>query len=505
MTFIRRLMVQMALCVLWVGVAGAQPPAASAPSTLPAQNLLGPGFRSLAAGIELAPPAGSREIRGALGSDEIVRFVHDERRWVVRVTRVILEKSLALTTWKDADGVERPGMLESITEQFKRDNPSHEILRSDTTNIADADVGILVARYNFALETNLLQQAIVRGGELVYFVISMTSPAPRTGDLEEDPNVVLAAETFQQMLSSIRLLDQTELKLDQEDRLFRTRTLYVNLTERKLREALIPEQWFRVIREGKDIGYSYVVEEVARDLPRKGKIERSPAGGPHGILVGVRSRMIPQPGVQIDSETWMFNTFDRKVESWATLTYATDAQGGKTTGGELGVARWREKPVPDPGQDIGSKRGVSLTEEYRLEVTKLDRNASSEPIVRDLPPFYLPQALGHLLPRVLPRRDPKTYLFATWVPQASQLMYRYIDVLPERDVNLLGRRVRAVTVLDRIGLEGPTTNHYFSPEGKYLGSFEEQTKTVTVPTDAATLVQIWKNANLTRPGDVEEK
>jgi hypothetical protein len=472
-------------------------------TTAPASDLLGEKFQSQAAGIALRPPAEMTATRGPVGSSEIVRFVDPQKKWTVKLNRVLLEidKPLPLSAWKDKDGKEQRGMLELTTDQFKTDTPGAEILRQDTVNIADFNVGLMVARASLGVETTLTQRAIIRASDLQYYLLVMTSPAQRGGDVTQDPGVQSAVNAFSQMLDSVQLLDQTAIKEDQDERLFRTRTLLINFTDSKLRGTLQNEQWLRIIQDGKDIGYTYVVEEVGRDLPRKGHVERG--SGPEGVLIGIRSRILADSGAQTDSESWLFSTFDRKSESWSKIAYTLDPRGGKMTTGEVGITRSREKPVADPDQDIGGHRGMSSTLEYRLEVTKVARNASSEPIVRDLPPFYLPQALGHLLPRLVPLRDEKSYLFAAWVTDAGQLMYRYIDVGSEQEVVLGGKRMRAVPVKDRIGLEGSVTTDYISPDGKFLGSVNEDTKTTILPTDAATLDKLWKNVNLSRPGNVE--
>ena len=51
------------------------------------------------------------------------------------------------------------------------------------------------------------------------------------------------ADTFNQVTETIRLLDQTSIREDQDRRLFRTRSLFVNLTEPRIRQSLVPEQW----------------------------------------------------------------------------------------------------------------------------------------------------------------------------------------------------------------------------------------------------------------------
>src|SRR5205814_8550627 len=120
-----------------------------------------------------------------------------------------------------------------------------------------------------------------------------------------------------------------------------------------------------------------------------------------------------------------------------------------------------------------------------------------------LPPFYLPQAMGHLLPRILPRWDPKSYLFANYVPDLAEVAYRFVDVGPEQEVTLDGQKLHAISIKDRIGLEGSITTHYISPEGKYLGSTNVDSDITILPTDRATLEKVWKDAVLDRPAEVE--
>jgi hypothetical protein len=424
---------------------------------------------------------------------------------------VVLEdgKPVPLSTWKDKDGTQHPGMLEFTTDQFKTDTPGAQILRQDTIEVGDMTVGMMAARFDFGLETNLSQQALIRASDLQYYIIAMTCPAPRTGPVEDDAGVKSAVELFNASLNSVQILDQSKIKEDQDERLFRTRFFYVNLSKDRIAKALQKEQWLRMIYDGKDIGYTYVVEEFGRDIPRKGgKADRQQNTGPEGVLIGVRSRLLPPTGGQVDSESWLYCSLDRKSEAWSTIGVGDDPKlgaKGRATTGELGITRWREKPVADPPGGIGVKPNVSLTEDYRLEVTKIGPNQSGEPIVRSLPPFYLPQAIGQLLPRLVPTREPRTFAFVTWVSDAGQLMFRYVDVGAEKDCALGGKRFRAIPVRDYVGLEGSVTTHYISPEGKYMGSVNEDSKITILPTDAATLEKLWKNANLTRPGEVDDK
>ncbi|HVT89851.1 MAG TPA: hypothetical protein VHD56_13435, partial [Tepidisphaeraceae bacterium] len=308
------------------------PSLAAAPATGPATALVGPKFESQAAGITLRPPLGGKTVRGPVGSSEIVRFVNDDKKWILKVSRVLLEagKPLPLSVWKDQAGVERPGMFELTIEQFKSDAPGAQMLRQEITKLGNHSMGQMAAKYDFGLETNLTQEAVIRTSDLQYYVLGMTSPAPRKGDITQDPNVQQAVETFSQVIDSVEILDQTAAKDDRDIRLLRTRLLYANLTEAKLRQLVQGEQWLRIMRDNKDVGYSYIVQDIARDLPRKGG-KPEPASSPEGLRIGVRSRMLPQAGVQVDSECWYFTTFDRKYEAFSTLAYTEDPKSGKTT------------------------------------------------------------------------------------------------------------------------------------------------------------------------------
>jgi hypothetical protein len=90
------------------------------------------------------------------------------------------------------------------------------------------------------------------------------------------------------------------------------------------------------------------------------------------------------------------------------------------------------------------------------------------------------------------------------VGDTRSVMHRYVDVGTEQEVNLAGKRVRAVPISDRLGLEGSPTIHYVSPEGKYLGSENKESKITILPSSAEELQKLFANkADLSRP--VEQK
>lgn len=461
-----------------------------AQSTQPAlDELVGPTWDGSDVGITLRPPAQSKEIQRGLGADELIRFTREDRKWILTLARITLEKPVPLQTRRSVNGEMIAGYLDAAVTALTQQVPG-TVLRKEIAYLPGGEAGVFAVHYTLGTETQLLQRALVRLSDTQYYVLTFTAPAPRE-QVSSDPGVVRAVATFNAVLDSVRLIDQTQVRLDQEDRLIRARNALLNMTEARLRRALIPEQWLRLTRGGKEIGYTYIVEEVGTDVPRRGVKPQST--GPEGVLVGVRSRTWPDAKTQVDAETWMWMSFDRKQENWSSNLVANRGKPDEFFTSEVGVSIRRTKPS-----------GERLVDEWTLDVRYSGKRQALDSVERQLPPFYLPQALAHLLPRVLPLREPKTYMFASYVSERREVMSRYFDVKPEAEVAFQGKLTRAIVVEDRLGLRGSPTLHYFTSEGKYLGSENRESKIVVLPTDPATLRGIWKDLELTRPAEVNK-
>jgi hypothetical protein len=491
---------------------------------------LGEWFDSVAAGIKFRPPAGmKRAARGSSAAENVARYTDaDEKRgWVFVASRQAFDQPLTISAQTGAPGAPA-GLLELTRDQLKANIPGAEIVREDVINVGDYTVAMLAARYTVGIKRVLSQQAIVRADDRLYYTLSLTTPAARQSEdgttPEGDPGESQAVETFRAVVDTVGLLDRTPVLDDQRLRLFRTRALYVNLSPTKLRKALEladaaepdaktrgdakAEHYYRIQRDGKDVGYTYVIENEEK----RGALE--------GVSVGIRSRIIgaadattqPAAGakaaaggasVTTDSESIMWMTFDRKHETWRTITAVDDGKN-KDHATEIGATDRQTERALDRDLPLGEKgdeRNPPVRQEdvYTLSVTTASTKVSPEPVTQQLPPFYLPQALGHLLPRLLPLNDPKTYMFASYVSDGRAVMTRYVDVERERGVTLGGRKLSAIPVRDRIGLEGSVTTHWMSPEGTYLGSTNDDTKMAILPSDEPTLRKIWVDAKLTAP------
>jgi hypothetical protein len=451
--------------------------------------LLDEPYESRAHAFSLRPPKGSKAVRKH-GGRSVVEFVDDARGWTLKVSKIVLPQPGSLTETRDAHGTVQPGMLEFTAKRLKEELPAAEIIRQDKINIVDADVGMIVLRYTQNLKDMLAQQAIVQRNAQIYYLIALTTPGAGKGgkDAAGTETERLAVETFRGVLDSVKLLDDQQVRDDQNARLIRTRGLLVNLVssdpERKspLEQVLIPKQWTRILKNGKDIGYATYEEKMGA---RKGAQQT--------IEIRTRSRITPGNDIQNDVGSILNASIDFRHEDWSTVT--------QTSNLKLRAANPAAYKAPQLAEfGVSDRRTVQgQGDVFSLQVIYEATDARAEPVVRELPPFYLPQAVSHLLPRLVPIGTPKTYMFAVYVPETREVMARYIDVRAPQKVQFNNQVVRATMVSDRIGLEGPVTTHYFAADHTWLGSENDTTGIRILPSDEKTLLALWKDANLAAP------
>ncbi|HSU65263.1 MAG TPA: hypothetical protein VLJ39_00200, partial [Tepidisphaeraceae bacterium] len=287
-------------------------PPGAAPSILQPDSspsdLLGAPFENQSAGIALRLPAGCHRVRSGGPGDDLGQFADEKRNWQVKLARLVRQQPTRLANATDNNGQPIVGLLDQTVGRLKQEMPGCTILRSDLTNVQDGDpklkdnVAMIAVRYSAAGGHYLSQQAIIQSTDRLFFLLTLTTPGSKlTADAaNNDPAERAPVETFRQMLDSVRLLDTSKIVKDQVDRLVRTRALMVNFTAARINSVLIPQQWIRIIRDGKDIGYSYITEEASKGVPRPLRLDEVKLGktykdalpkeGSDGILIGVRAR-----------------------------------------------------------------------------------------------------------------------------------------------------------------------------------------------------------------------
>lgn len=476
--------------------------------------------------VSFKPFEGGKEVKDVKDRprSEILRLHRADRNWTLIFDKAELTQPIPLKDTVDRNGVTQPGYLTAAVNFVKSGDSRADVLRTDVYDTGILRVGVLVAHVRNPNNTySLFQQAVIEISPKIYYSLLFHSPAPEVIK-EPTPDMLEAARVFQAMVDSIERVDLSKVREDQEDRLFRTRALFLQWNRKTLLAAIQPEQFLRFRKQtdtGYDeIGYAYVVAQPADAIPKQGQVD--PASDPAkalGLRVGMRMRSIPEAGQQVDVESWMFTTFDRNHEVWKNATVflnpaAPNAKDREVWLAEVGASDMVRERVFDKDLqphdfkdlDKDNKLPYRLVDRVKLVIRTENKSHIARPIEVQVPPFYLPQALTTLLPRLVPLNNPTGYLFASYSSENRQVMMRYVDVGTETEVTIDGKRVRAIPVVERLGIEGAPTTHYMTAKGAYLGSFNAASKIEILPTDRATLTRLWegRSLNLTAPDAAKE-
>ncbi|HQY89896.1 MAG TPA: hypothetical protein PK402_14685, partial [Tepidisphaeraceae bacterium] len=329
-------------------------------------------FISMSAGITLRPPAGGESALGAAGSDEIVKFFSADDNWLLVVRRLALAEPMQLAEREQMgdDARTRGGIVGQAASRMPNDTP-RKMLRLNFIPIAGHDGVLLASQYHEPKESRYHQQAIIRRHDRLYYFITFTSPISDGADIQKDEAAKLATELFQSVLDSVELIDQDAIRQDQDRRLIRTRNLMINWRKDVIAKAIVPERYFRIQRNGKDVGYTYVIEELADSVPNAGKVpEVSDPTKALGVRIGMRSRTFPEIGRQVDTESWMWFTFDRKEEDFSNLMVTKTPDDKENFAKERGKSIQRDREVPSIVKNsLGQDEVVSRKQnQYELDV-----------------------------------------------------------------------------------------------------------------------------------------
>lgn len=481
--------------------------------------------------VTFRPFVGAKQVERQFPA-ELLRYTREDKNWSLVFDKAQLPQAIPLRDTRTAVGVDQPGYLTAAKNLIKSTDPNADIIQTDIIDTGDLRIGLIIAHVRLKRdEHSLMQQALIEITPRLYYSVVMQTPAPEK-DFGKDPAVQEASKVFKAIVDSIAPQDLSAIKADQDDRLFRTRALFINWTRKTLLAAAWKEQMLRFRRQNdagqwEDIGYAYIVEEPAEGLPRANTKE-APVDPQHaaGLRVGMRMRSFPETGKTVDIESWMWVSFDRKHEVWSNITVlqtpgADNPKDREQWFTEVGASDIEKERVFDKQMQPGDFKEVDKrnttrkpgdpelipfreVEKYKLVVRTESRNAVAQPLQRELPPFYLPQALGTMLPRLVPLGSPTGYLFASYASDTRQVMLRYIDVGTETTATLDGKKVRAIPITERLGAEGSPTTHYLSAAGQYLGTISPEQKLEITPVKREDLLKIWKDAVLDKPKEVKD-
>ena len=406
---------------------------------------LGARFESQSAGISVCPPA-NLHLVNRIGENSVAEWADEKFTWRLVLSQSVLANPIPLVNTPDNFGKEAVGLLETTVDVHKGRYPGVLILRQDVTNIADGgvpdphnasikkpNVGLIIMRYTDGGVRYLTQQALIQGNSHIYYIVTLTTPGGKglQADSPIEPIEKEAVGAFNAMLDQVRLTDRGAIRAEQDERLDHTRNLLVNINSRSMHAALVSEQWLRIIRDGKDIGYTYITEDPAAAIPPKltetqvkeHKSVRDLIRPGDGVLIGMRARLI-QDGIrsdktkgpiQTDGASWYFISGDLKHEDWSRLIVSDDHVNPNVSRlDEIGTSDKRQINkivIADPKKPgalpVGNRPEPFLLpmDDYELDVTLLTNKENAQPVQRKVSPWYIPQAIVQLLPRLLPRRS----------------------------------------------------------------------------------------------------
>src|SRR5688572_708584 len=200
--------------------------------------LLGQPFESLAAGISFRPPAGWKQIRNH-GGDEVVQYIEEDTHRVLTLNRLDFNPPVEMSMHKVTTNCrehDNNGLFEETVNRLKMDQPSIQVDRQEVIQVPTADgwtmdMGLVAGRYRVGADDFITMIALVRQSPVdkrtttasrVYYSFSLTAGIPKGVDVvknPDDPEVAKIAEMFDQLTESIRLLDQSSIREDQDRRL----------------------------------------------------------------------------------------------------------------------------------------------------------------------------------------------------------------------------------------------------------------------------------------------
>lgn len=498
----------------------------AAPSTRPTArpaddddiaDRLAPRFTSRVGAISFRPPLGGTvDRRISENPDLVARFTDGDEKWSLLVSRKFFSRPTKLVGVDDPrtanidESKTDPGVVDALVTQLRTNDVNAQLLRQQKTQVSGRETGFVALRFTNAKTGQVWfrQHAVIQVNDQLFYIFDFTTPSTwTTEDKDVDPAEKIAADLFDLIIDSVEMLDWRPLLAERDDRLFRTRAMLVNLPAKieksvEARTQDVPEDpvphaqtYLLLQKDGKDVGYGYLAEWIGS------------RAGEKGVFVASLIHKEIEKGTVVETASEMFSELKSRQarEEWMSVT-RIDKDKQTEHFSEYGSSKVRRGVVRDDAegtQAVGDRkepeRAMARTTEFHtLEVRQISRGGA-RPITRDLPQYYVPVALANQLPRMLPLHEPKGYLIAAWEGGIPAVVLRYLDVEAVREIRFAGTSQKLITVRERLGLEGDPTLHYFSEDGRYIGSITESLGMSMVVTTEAVLKKTFPDARLGRP------
>jgi YD repeat-containing protein len=261
-------------------------------------------------------------------------------------------------------------------------------------------------------------QAIVRIDPYTYGIIQLDSTV--TGFAQN-------RRVFEAMLDSIEFTPPQDLDRMREAWIRTGARWHGNVTRDMLRRAMVAEQWYRVLEDGKDVGYMRTRHSLASEF------------GLLGIRVEVMSRIVVGSDT-FDTESFFWESDDGVAELWSVQTARrslrqTAVPGAAPRAGPgAGTRQGGAGNVPVMAPELFEETGVRSNQlgQNVISVRRRVPGTEEEKQWARPPEGYISQVEVHLLPSLLPREQQDMGFYA-YSSQDAELTLRTLQVFPSED------------------------------------------------------------------------
>ena len=280
---------------------------------------------------------------------------------------------------------------------------------------------------------------------------------------------------YEAMVDTFELLSAKEIQDHRQHLLDRGGTWLDKLDAKDLRDALVEEQWLRIIDHGKDIGYM-----VIRQLPAK-------EWEYEGLKVQVQSRVVVGTGAY-DSEAKFFLSDSRDREFWSIKTTIRpqghntkkkpDVLEANSAWAETGLRA--ESSVARPGGGRDPHKQISVTRETPSGHEQFKWEQPREG--KEYLPF-LSQVEMYLMGSLIPHRESKEYGFYAYSPLTGKVSFRTDRVHPMPNGTF--------KIFSRVSAERPEQISHYDKSGVLIERMFPDGRRV-IPATSAQVNAIWQ-------------
>lgn len=288
-------------------------------------------------------------------------------------------------------------------------------------------------------------------------------------------NITDAVSTFECMVNSIEVEEAKAVNQRLHGWLQNGEAMLADLTQKKRQAAMRDDRLYRVLEDGKDIGYTRIWQRVQDNAYYKNlKAKRNKDAGPlqgidgfevQGNAIFVQARL-KGDGISYERLHEAIDAFDQKNAYWQiknTLRYNNDPNnlraGTWVETGIRGIAMidgkrtdhlqiTREGTPPRRMVEYILKRERDPERKLRYPSADPRSYPSGEVVEKAWPTpkrAFLSPVDAALMPTILPREE-KTYAFAAYHPESTRIDIRMMRVKPNNDG---GKTVYLRPVLDQ--------------------------------------------------------